>query len=68
MQEGVALLMYAIDKDNEGILKALLARGADPNSKNTVSTRIDRVYKSAKEGEGHVSMYCTVDVLLQILI
>ena len=32
------LLTYAIDKDNEDILKDLLARGADPNSKNTVST------------------------------
>ena len=56
-----------IDKDNGNMLKALLARGADPNSKNTVSTRIDRVYKSAKEGKGNVSMYCTVDVLLQML-
>ena len=38
--------------DDGNMLKALLARGADPNSKNTASTRIDRVYKSAKEGGG----------------
>ena len=56
------LLMYAIDKDNEKILKALLTRGADPNSKIMVSTWIDLVYKSAKAG-AHVSIYCTVDVL-----
>ncbi len=39
-QEGATLLMYAIDKDNEGILTALIARGADPNFKITVGARI----------------------------
>ena len=58
-------MVYAIDKDNDGMLKALLARGADPNSKNTVCTRIGRIYKSAKGGD--VSISCTVDVLLQML-
>ena len=38
-QESVMLLTYAIDKDNQGMLKDLLARGADPNSKNTVGAR-----------------------------
>ena len=58
--------MYAIDKDNGDMLKALLARGADPNSKTTVGAGVERVYKSVKAG-CHVSIYCTVDVLLQIL-
>ena len=38
-QEGFTLLMYAIDKDNVEMLKALLARGAKPNSKNAVGAR-----------------------------
>ena len=38
-QEGFTLLIYLIDKDNQDILKALLARGADPNSKNAVGAR-----------------------------
>ena len=42
-QEGVKLLMYAIGKDNEDILKALIARGADPNSKTTVGAGVKRV-------------------------
>ena len=37
--------MYLIDKDDEDMLKALLARGADPNSKNTVGAGVERVYE-----------------------
>ena len=53
-QEGAKMLTYAIDKDNADILKALLARGADPNSKNTVcaGVGVERVYKSVKGGGG----------------
>ena len=35
-QEGVTLLMYAIDKDNEYMLKALIDREADLNYANMV--------------------------------
>ena len=41
-QEGVKLLMYVIGKDHEDMLKALIARGADPNSKTTVSDAVKR--------------------------
>ena len=43
-QEGVKLLMYAIDNDNEDMLKTLIDRGADPNSKTTVGAGVKRVY------------------------
>ena len=35
-QEGVTLLMYAMDKDNRDMLKALIDRGADLNYANMV--------------------------------
>ena len=38
-QDGVMLLMHAIDNDNEAMLRALLGRGADPNSTNSVGAR-----------------------------
>ena len=37
------LMMYAIDKDNKDMLQAIIARGADPNSKNTVGAGVERV-------------------------
>ena len=43
--------MYAIDKDNEDMLKALLARGADPSSKNVVGAGVERVWNSVKGGD-----------------
>ena len=36
--------MYAIGKDNEDMLKALIARGADPNFETTVGDAVKRVY------------------------
>ena len=38
-QDGVTLLMYAIDKHNEYMLKALIDRGADLNYENAVGFR-----------------------------
>ena len=60
------LLMYAIDKDNEDMLKALVARGADPNLKIMVGAGVEQVCKSVK-GWRLVSIECTVDVMLHML-
>ena len=49
-QDGPTLIRYVIDKDDKDTLKALLDRGADPNSRNTVGARVERVYKSVKGG------------------
>ena len=50
IQEGVKLVTYAMEKDNGDMLKAFIARGADPNSKTTVGAGVERVYRSVKGG------------------
>ena len=45
--------MYVIDKDNGAMLKDLLDREADPNSKTTASI-VDRLYKSRKDLLGRI--------------
>ena len=57
------LLMHAIDNDNEGILRALLGRGADPNSTNSVGARQSELgeYERACVG-GHAFIYCIVAI------